>query len=345
MLVIVMTARHHARWTSGPAKAIQKLHHGSIPRMGGLAIVCGLWFSVLLIGLEKINPLILISAIAASIVFAVGFAEDLTGNVRVPWRLALTFIPAFILADQSQIYLTHLGWAPADALLTSQIIAMVFTAFALTGVTHALNLIDGLNGLAGFTSLWILGGYTILGYLYDDRLIMQICLLLGAPLLGFLIFNWPWGKCFLGDGGAYFLGFSLAWIGVLLAERHHAISPFALLLICSYPVIETLYSMARRMVQGQSTGDPDRSHLHQILVNALINPLLKNHQLLNSNSHNANSLAGILLSLLSLPATALAIYFNAEQSILIGLFIAAILMYWVFYQYLKDQSKGQKRAN
>ena len=332
MLIIVVTARYHGGWSSGPLEAVQKIHRGHVPRIGGLAILCGVWFTVLAIGLWQINPLILLSTTCASLVFAIGFVEDLTGAVRVSWRLGLTFIPGVIAAHHSGLYLSHLGWAPADALLASYWVAIAFTAFALAGVTHAFNLIDGLNGLASYTALWILAAYLALGYFYGDPLIMQLSLLLGAPVLGFWLFNWPWGKCFLGDGGAYLLGFLLAWIGVVLVERHLSISPFAPLLICAYPIIEALYSMARRTLDGTSSGHPDSAHLHQLVQICLVRPWLQDHHI---GSIRPNSIAGLLVSLVNLPGIALALIFNQDQGVLIALFGLELALYCWWYAHLK----------
>ena len=335
MLVIIASARHHVIWSSGPKESIQKVHLGAVPRVGGIALLCGLWFSILAIGPVHLNSLIMVSAIAASIILAVGFAEDITGSLRVSWRLALTFIPCAMLVYQSHISISHLGWGPVDALLSIGLVSIAFTAFALTGVTHAINLIDGLNGLATYTCLWILGAYIGLGYLYDDHLIVQISLLIAAPTLGFLVFNWPWGKCFLGDGGAYFLGFFLAWLGVLVVERHPAISPFAPLLICGYPIIEALYSMLRRNLQGVSSGNPDNKHLHQLVKFGVIRPWLNDHR---PESLAPNSVAGLFVSLLSAPWIILAVVSNQDQLVLIALFFAECALYYWFYVTLRSRS-------
>jgi len=340
MAIIIASARYHASWSSGPKQGIQKIHQGLVPRIGGLAILCGVWFSVLCIG-SPINPLIMMSTAAASVIFMIGFAEDITASVRVLWRLILTFIPGLVLAHQSGVYLSHLGWGPADALLASNLVAILFTAFALAGVTHAFNLIDGLNGLVSYCTLWILAAYAGLGLIYEDHLILQLCLLLAAPLLGFWVFNWPWGKCFLGDGGAYFLGFSCAWIGVLLVERHPLISPFAPLLICGYPIIEALYSMLRRSMQGVSSGNPDGSHLHQLFKFALIKSWLEER---SSGLLMPNSTAGLLMSVLSIPFVILALWFNADQAMLIAIFIVELLLYCLFYKRLSSKLALQKTS-
>ena len=84
--------------------------------------------------------------------------------------------------------------------------------------------------------------------------------------MGFFLVNWPRGKLFLGDGGAYFLGFTLAWIAVLLPERNSSISPWTSLLICSYPIIEVGFSIYRRkfLREDASATQPDAVHLHTL---------------------------------------------------------------------------------
>ena len=338
MLIIIFTARHHAKWSAGPSNAIQKMHQGLVPRIGGLAIMCGLWFTVLIIGPLQVAPLVLATTIASSVIFAIGFAEDLTSQVGVLWRLALTFIPGLALAYYCGLSVSHLGLPLVDTLLAYPWVALLFTAFALAGVTHAFNLIDGLNGLASYTALWILAAYGFLGYLYADHLIVQLSLLLFTPVLGFWLFNWPWGKCFLGDGGAYLLGFYLAWLGVVLTRSHEAISPFAPLLICGYPIIEALYSIARRTSKGANSGIPDSEHLHQLVKIGLVRPWLKDHQ---HGSIRPNSVAGLLVSLISLPFIALAVIFNTQQGLLIALFLLELALYVWLYQFIKAKIAAQ----
>ena len=340
MALIILTFKWHQSWTHGPENAIQKIHQGIIPRIGGIAIIGGLWFTCLCIP-SVLNPIILPSLLAASAIFALGFLEDLTGSVRVTYRLLLSFIPGAALAYWTGIDLTHLGFASLDNLLALPWIAIAFTAFALAGVTHAFNLIDGLNGLAAYSCLWILGGYCALGFIYDDHLVLQLCLLLGSPILGFLLFNWPWGKCFLGDGGAYFLGFWCAWIGVLLVERHAQISPFAPLVICAYPIIEALFSIARRSLRGKSSGEPDQGHLHQLFKIAVIDRWTNAHKYIFS----ANSLTGLLISIFTTPLIALGCIFNEQQGCLIALFLAQFAFYWGIYSWTSAIKVGRSSAN
>jgi UDP-N-acetylmuramyl pentapeptide phosphotransferase/UDP-N-acetylglucosamine-1-phosphate transferase len=94
--------------------------------------------------------------------------------------------------------------------------------------------------------------------------------MIGA-LLGFLVWNYPKGKIFLGDGGAYLLGFWLAEISVLLIVRHPEVSPWFPMLLLVYPIFETLFSVYRRKIlEGLSPGRPDRLHMHQVIYASLL---------------------------------------------------------------------------
>ena len=98
-----------------------------------------------------------------------------------------------------------------------------------------------------------------------DDLVFALAVLYGALVLGFFLVNFPFGKIFLGDGGAYFAGFLLAGLGVLLPMRNPETSAWTAILICAYPVIETLASMRRKARRdGHSVGQPDRVHWHML---------------------------------------------------------------------------------
>jgi UDP-N-acetylmuramyl pentapeptide phosphotransferase/UDP-N-acetylglucosamine-1-phosphate transferase len=107
--------------------------------------------------------------------------------------------------------------------------------------------------------------------LVGDAFLFTSALAMIGALLGFLAWNYPKGRIFLGDGGAYLLGFWLAEISVLLVARHPDISPWFPMLLLVYPIFETIFSMYRRKaIQGQSPGQPDRLHLHQMIYMRLM---------------------------------------------------------------------------
>jgi UDP-N-acetylmuramyl pentapeptide phosphotransferase/UDP-N-acetylglucosamine-1-phosphate transferase len=160
-----------------------------------------------------------------------------------------------------------------------------------------------------------------------------------AAVLGFLAINWPWGKLFLGDGGAYFLGVSIAWLCVMLVSRNPQVSPFACLVLCSYPITEVLYSIARRTLSRMSSGKPDRLHLHQLIAITLIYPRLASLKLVYKNS-----VTGFVVSCLSIPVVILAITYSQEQSTLVWIFGAVVLGYIALYRIVRGRMNAKSNT-
>ena len=137
----------------------------------------------------------------------------------------------------------------------------------------------------------------------------------------------------MGDGGAYFIGFSVAWLAVLLPSRNPSVSPWASLLVCGYPVIETIFSMARRFVGRAMLGKPDQGHLHTLtnklsLKSAIVNTLEQNKR---------NSVVFVLLlPLLILPVVAAVITFQNTQ-LLQFLFLAYCAIYSMTYVFISSE--------
>ena len=122
----------------------------------------------------------------------------------------------------------------------------MFTIFATVGVVNAFNLIDGLNGLSSYVTISIACSLSIISFRVSEVQFAVFLVLLIAAVLGFLILNFPFGKIFLGDGGAYALGHLLVWSAILLINRAPEISPFAILLIFFWPVADTGLAIWRR---------------------------------------------------------------------------------------------------
>jgi UDP-N-acetylmuramyl pentapeptide phosphotransferase/UDP-N-acetylglucosamine-1-phosphate transferase len=153
-----------------------------------------------------------------------------------------------------------------DSLLRWSPFAIAFTAFAVGGVANSINIIDGYNGLAAGHAVIVLAAIAWVSALVGDSFLLVSALAMIGALLGFLAWNYPMGKVFLGDGGAYLLGFWVGELSVLLVVRHSEVSPWFPMLLLVYPIFETLYSMYRRkIVQGLSPGQPDNLHMHQVI--------------------------------------------------------------------------------
>ncbi len=140
--------------------------------------------------------------------------------------------------------------------------ALLFNIFAIVGFTNALNLIDGLDGLAAIISLVILGTYFTVGYTNDDFFMMWLSMAFISTLLAFLIFNWNPASIFMGDSGSLTLGFVIAILSVKSLEYLPAVS---ILFITAVPLYDTLIVMIRRKYNGRSAFLADRCHMHHIL--------------------------------------------------------------------------------
>lgn len=267
--ILIWTQRWHGKHSlDSDLKGTQKIHLAPVPRIGGLAIAVGLILGTLYSFLTESHTFFLMSQLllCGAPVFLAGLTEDLTKRVSVRTRLYASFLSAGLTVWVTGIHLTRLDTPPLDWLMSFTPLAILFTCFAVGGMTHAINIIDGLNGLAAGCVSLMLVGMALIAWQVGDTTVMEMCLWGVAGLLGFLVWNFPFGRIFLGDGGAYLAGFWVSECGILLLYRNPGISTWAILLCCFYPVWETLFSIYRRHVVNRvSSGNPDNTHLHHLL--------------------------------------------------------------------------------
>lgn len=342
-LIVQSTHLHghlsHDHSNAGP----QKMHDTPTPRIGGLAVFSGLVISAvaLVILNAKFSPLfslnttyyqlVLVSALPA---FIGGLSEDLTKRVVPLDRLILTMAAGAFAAWLLGAVLTRLDIPVLDALLRgTPWLAILFTAFAVAGIANAINIIDGFNGLSSGYVIIVLAALAGAGFLVNDNLVLQLSLALAGALVGFLFWNWPTGKLFLGDGGAYLIGFLLAEIAVLLVMRNPEVSAWFPLVLMIHPVAETLYSVYRRKTVGKANpGAPDNRHLHH-LIHARIVHLHTNHPQLRADKRTNPKVAKYLWNAnLIIALSALA--FWQSTAVLIGLALIYMGIYIVVYQRL-----------
>jgi UDP-GlcNAc:undecaprenyl-phosphate/decaprenyl-phosphate GlcNAc-1-phosphate transferase len=268
--LIVRYEALHANWSADPVRAgPQKFHAAPTPRVGGLCLFAGLLLCEIAIpvtGHDGFRDSFGLLLLAGAPAFLGGLTEDVTKNVRVAVRLLLNMLAAALGVWLLGAVVPRLDVPGLDALLRWSPFAVAFTVFAAGGVANSINLIDGYNGLAGGYALIALAAIAWVSSLVGDTFLFVSALAMIGALLGFLAWNYPKGKLFLGDGGAYLLGFWLAELSVLLVARHPEVSPWFPLLLLAYPVWETIFTMFRRkVIQGVSPGLPDRLHMHQLL--------------------------------------------------------------------------------
>jgi UDP-N-acetylmuramyl pentapeptide phosphotransferase/UDP-N-acetylglucosamine-1-phosphate transferase len=273
-----LSARALARGSLREARALddtgedlRKVHVSPTPRIGGVAVVAGLLAAVAascaLSGALCPWALLVVCAAPA---FAWGLIEDFSKRGAWAVRYALTAFAAalgFILADAR---ITQLHVPGLDPALAIPAVSFVFTVFAVTGVAHSFNLIDGLNGLAGLNALLGAIGLAIVAASVGDSLVLPAACALAASVAGFLLVNYPRGRIFLGDGGAYLVGLLLAELAVLLVHRNSEVSPWFPLILLAYPIWETLFTVYRRKARGHSTARADALHLHSLVYRRIV---------------------------------------------------------------------------
>lgn len=289
-LVIRLSVRKIEAWCDTDMASPQKVHTGVVPRVGGLGIVAGI---VAAIGWAaytdwELARLLMALGACTSIAFAAGFLEDVTKRVSPRIRLLATALAAAAAVTLLDSTITRTDIPGLDPLLQVPLMAWALTLFAVSGVANSVNIIDGFNGLASMCVAIMMAGLALVAYQVQDTLVLHGALLGLGSIMGFFISNYPKGRIFLGDGGAYCLGFWAAELGILLVQRNATVSPMFPLLLCSYPIFETVFTMYRRKIlRGRPVGQPDASHLHSLIYRRLMRWAIGKHDAANLVRRNS----------------------------------------------------------
>jgi UDP-N-acetylmuramyl pentapeptide phosphotransferase/UDP-N-acetylglucosamine-1-phosphate transferase len=273
-LGVIQAAKSHGHHLldhdlSGP----QKFHARAVPRVGGIGIVVGLVLA--LPALWFVRPdagglalLLLACGIPA---FAAGLLEDFTKKVSPRNRLLATVVSAALAFAFLDAAITRTDIPGLEWLVGFSAVSALLTVFAVAGIANSVNIIDGFNGLASMCVVIMLGALAYVALQVGDPVIGAIALAGIGAVLGFFFWNFPAGLIFLGDGGAYFLGFFVAELSILLLVRNPEVSPLFPLLVCIYPVFETLFSIyRRRFIRAVPPSMPDGIHLHSLIYRRVL---------------------------------------------------------------------------
>ncbi|MGQ0618509.1 MAG: glycosyltransferase family 4 protein [Panacagrimonas sp.] len=253
---------------------VQSVHRHWAPRVGGAPIFLTMALGVLVWTDMPERSLALMLLVCALPAFVAGFIEDLWDRVGPNARLLATFLSAWLAWFLLDGRLVRVDIPGLDWLLQNVgVFGFLFTAFAVGGVAHSINIIDGFNGLSTFFCVICFAALFIVATVVGDPLVQGLSLLFAGTLLGFLAWNFPFGRVFLGDAGAYFLGFALGEICVLLVARNPQVSPWFCFLLMAYPIWDTLFSSYRREIKRRvSWSSPDALHLHHLIYRRLVRP-------------------------------------------------------------------------
>lgn len=271
--VILITNEIHAKLSHDhDISSVQKHHQIPVPRIGGLAIFTAVVVTALLCANMGVTWVKYISGVTVALffIFIAGISEDLTKNVGPIKRLLLMSFGGVIAVYAVSVLpiITHIGISLVDHDLPQySFFCMIITILLVSGVTNSFNIIDGYNGLSATTGICILVAIVVLANKADCNEVYYAGLCLIGSILGFLIYNYPRAKVFLGDCGAYTIGFSIAVLAIYLSQyAAKQICPLTFLLIASYPIIEVLFSIYRRkFIKNVSALHPDKLHMHQLI--------------------------------------------------------------------------------
>ncbi len=276
--LLVHTRDLHLHLTGDhPQSGPQKLHTESTPRIGGLAVMIGvvtglvalyvLTPPVLLAPLDALHPVRL--GIGFLPLFALGLVEDISKAVSVRLRMGVSLVAGVLAYFLAGVRIESLGLPILDTLvmglpLVGALAPLLLTLVAVAGLVHAMNIVDGLNGLLAGITLVILGVLAGVSARFGETGLMLLALTGMAATAGFAVFNFPRGRLFCGDAGAYLIGYLIAVIVILLVLRQKTVSPWFALAVVIHPVTETLYSAWRRWRLGLSPTYPDARHMHSL---------------------------------------------------------------------------------
>jgi UDP-GlcNAc:undecaprenyl-phosphate/decaprenyl-phosphate GlcNAc-1-phosphate transferase len=268
---LVASVARHRGWFDHPNA--RKVHQDPVPRLGGVGIFAGFFVSAL-VGIlvaarlfpsawaDAFSLRALTVAAAVVLICAVGLVDDFS-NLPALFKLGLQ-VAAAALATAGGFIVPLAG---PDGSLVLRIVAWIITMGWIVGITNAVNLVDGMDGLAGgiagIASI-SLGAVALLHGSPSNALVAAA--LLGA-VGGFLIFNFPPARIFMGDSGSYLLGFSLSIIPLLGSAGTRAAGPLlAPLVALSIPILDTFAAIIRRARRHQPVHSPDKEHIHHVLL-------------------------------------------------------------------------------
>lgn len=323
---------------------VQKMHSTPVPRIGGLAIFISMLIVVLFTRAYAAKPyaeaahfsfLLMLCGLPA---FAAGLLEDFTKKVSVLLRLQATLASALLASLLVGATLTRVDIPGLDLVLGYFPCAIVFTALFVGGGTNAINIIDGFNGLAGSAVIVISAGLAAIAWQAGDHLVFQLALAAIGAAFGFVLINYPKGSLFLGDGGAYFLGFWIGELAVLLLARNASVNAWQVLGVCAYPIIELMFSMYRRkLLRKRSPGAPDGLHLHTLIYKRFVKRKLQHDA---SQPWLRNAVAGGIVSAIVLLMMGMAILLGDSLPGGIAVVSLDVAVYCTIYRKLVRGRRG-----
>lgn len=248
----------------------RKVHTRIMPRMGGLAIYLGYLVAFFLfVPFSDFSEMLGIF-IGSTIVMAVGMLDD-KYQLSPKWKLLgqLVATAIVVIPFGLKIGVVNLPYMGSMDFSGGWLfwLAVPITMFWIVGVTNAVNLIDGLDGLSAGVSAIAAGTMAVVAILMGDYNVATYCFVLLGAILGFLYFNFHPARLFMGDTGSLFLGFNLAALSIMGFKEALFVSFIIPIVVLGVPLWDTFFAIVRRIVNKKPISSPDKGHLHHCLLN------------------------------------------------------------------------------
>ena len=308
----------------------QTLHRKSISRFGGVSIVVSLTITSLMYGYNWNNSFFFQVGVLSLPAFFIGFLDDLKFTLKPLVRIILLLPVPITYFYYFDIRILNLDIGFLDNFLDIEIFAVMFLCLSIVGMINAFNMIDGINGLLVSYILSILLALLIVESAFgqpifqiEDEFRIFTNLLLGA-LLGFLVLNYPFGKIFMGDAGAYFLGATICF-GLIYAHLNNGNSPWVVMCILAYPFTDLIFSAFRKkIIMGEDPMKPDAEHLHHLIFKRL-------KKLKFKKDRARHFFTVTFITFFNLPYLCLSLFFSENTPVLKAIFCAYIVTYLLIY--------------
>jgi UDP-GlcNAc:undecaprenyl-phosphate GlcNAc-1-phosphate transferase len=266
----------------------RRMHTKPTPLMGGIAIILGFLVSIFYIFLvyEPVELLAWLNETTATkvygffagmlIIIALGFIDDiypLTAKIKFPIQIAAAAIVVF---TGTKIKYITISISDIKYVSVDNTVSIILSIFWIVGITNAINLIDGLDGLAvGVSGIASISLFFVSVMMAPDiHVIFSVLYIaLAGAIMGFFPFNFNPAKIFIGSTGAYFLGFVLSVISIEGATKAYtALTMVVSLIALGLPILDTLFAIIRRLLNNKPIGEGDRGHIHHRLIDMGISP-------------------------------------------------------------------------
>jgi len=301
----------------------RKVHTGAIPRIGGMAMVVGACIPILLWLPHTAPTVAFLCALTVLLVF--GAWDDSQGlDYRV--KFLGQFLAVFIIVFWGKVTISVFPFAGMEPV--SAWFSIPVTVVFLVGVTNAVNLSDGLDGLAAGVTLLSLGAIALLANLVNGDELTVVCFVVSGSIFGFLRYNTYPARIFMGDTGSQFLGFTLGVLAVMLTQRvNTALNPWLPLFLVGLPILDTIFVMTKRISEGRSPFAADKNHMH--------------HRLLSLGLAHYEAVSVIYVIQLVFLLTAFLLRYHSDLVVFLSYLglIALILGALLFLQYSKPELK------